>query len=58
MAQRAQRRLAHERAEVGHPAPPDLLHDLLHLAELLDELVDLLDGRARALARSAAAASP
>src|SRR5919107_4481472 len=41
--------LPHERPEVGHLAAPDLAHELAHLVELLDELVDLLDARARAL---------
>src|SRR3954454_141134 len=41
--------LPHERAEVGHLPRAQALHQLAHLAELLDELVDLLDGRARAL---------
>src|SRR3954451_10006178 len=35
--------LPHERPEVGHLAAAELLHDLAHLAELLDELVDRLD---------------
>src|SRR5690242_182994 len=39
--------LTHQRTEIGHPPPADLLHDLLHLAELLHELVDLLHGGAR-----------
>src|SRR4051794_40382186 len=38
--------LPHERPEAGHLAPAQLLHDLAHLAELLDELVDRLDVRA------------
>src|SRR3954453_104850 len=41
--------LAHELAEIGHLALLDPAHQLAHLLELLDELVDLLDGRARAL---------
>src|SRR3954469_4823738 len=36
---------AHQLLEVGHLARAHLLHDLLHLAELLDELVDGLDRR-------------
>src|SRR5215212_9235505 len=39
-------RLAHDRADVRHLAAADLAHDLAHLVELLDELVDLLDARA------------
>src|ERR1700754_314036 len=35
--------LAHQRPEVGHLPTPDLAHQLAHLIELLDELVDLLD---------------
>src|SRR3954447_4534580 len=34
--------LAHQGLDVGHAPAPDLLHDLAHLAELLDELVDRL----------------
>src|SRR4051812_22505291 len=41
--------LAHELAEIGHLALLDPAHQLAHLVELLDELVDLLDGRAGAL---------
>src|SRR3954452_19052764 len=41
--------LPHERPEVGHLAAPDLAHQLAHLVELLDELVDLLDARPRPL---------
>src|SRR3954471_24753959 len=41
--------LSHERPEVRHLAAPDLAHQLAHLVELLDELVDLLDGRPRTL---------
>src|SRR3954470_22687182 len=41
--------LAHELPEIGHLALLDATHDLAHLVELLDELVDLLDGRAGAL---------
>src|SRR4051794_7969236 len=36
-------RLAHQRAEVGHLPAREALHQLAHLPELLDELVDLLD---------------
>src|SRR5919199_1667743 len=51
-ASKRRRRLAglpHERPEVGHLAAPDLAHQLAHLVELLDELVDLLDARPRPL---------
>src|SRR3954467_12348122 len=51
-ASKRRRRLAglpHERPEVRHLAAPDLAHQLAHLIELLHELVDLLDARARAL---------
>src|SRR3954468_23176446 len=41
--------LAHQLAEIGHLALLDPAHQLAHLVELLDELVDLLDGRAGAL---------
>src|SRR3954452_15925366 len=41
--------LLHQLAQVGHLALLDAAHELAHLLELLDELVDLLDGRARAL---------
>src|SRR5919199_6966828 len=41
--------LAHELAEVGHAARREPLHEPAHLAELLDELVDLLDGRTGSL---------
>src|SRR3954471_18833607 len=41
--------LPHERPDVGHLPAADLAHQLAHLVELLDELVDLLDARARAL---------
>src|SRR3954463_7916238 len=41
--------LPHERPEVRHLAAPDLAHQLAHLVELLDELVDLLGARPRAL---------
>src|SRR4051794_1801341 len=41
--------LAHHGLQVRHAALADLLHDLAHLAELLDELVDRLDVRARPL---------
>src|ERR1700754_4755755 len=37
--------LPHERPEVGHLAAAELAHQLAHLVELLDELVDLLDAR-------------
>src|SRR3954453_4120095 len=51
-ASKRRRRLAglpHERPEVRHLAAPDLAHQLSHLVELLDELVDLLDALPRAL---------
>src|SRR3954470_2435394 len=51
-ASKRRRRLAglsHQRPEVGHVAAPDLAHELAHLVELLDELVDLLDARPGAL---------
>src|SRR3954454_18958328 len=35
--------LAHQLAEIGHLALLDPAHQLAHLVELLDELVDLLD---------------
>src|SRR3954465_10834771 len=41
--------LAHELAEIGHLAPLDPAHQLAHLLELLDGLIDLLDGRPGAL---------
>src|SRR5215204_3394309 len=41
--------LPHQLAEIGHLARAEALHHLAHLAELLDQLVHLLDGRARAL---------
>src|SRR3954453_12470778 len=41
--------LTHELSEVGHLALLDAPHELAHLVELLDELVDLLHRRARAL---------
>src|SRR5215213_10352543 len=41
--------LPHQLTEVGHLAGRQPLHQLPHLAELLDELVDLLDRRAGAL---------
>src|SRR4051794_21139585 len=40
--------LAHHGAEVGHLALLQPAHELAHLAELLDELVDLLDRGPRA----------
>src|SRR4051812_34516925 len=39
----------HQLAQVGHLARGQLLHDLLHLLELLDQLIDGLDRRARAV---------
>src|SRR3954454_23723601 len=36
--------LAHHGAEVGHLALLEAAHELAHLTELLDQLVDLLDG--------------
>src|SRR3954451_11317041 len=51
-ASKRRRRLAglpHERPEVRHLAASDLAHELAHLVELLHELVDRLDARARAL---------
>src|SRR3954451_21759179 len=51
-ASKRRRRLAglpHERPQVGHLPAPDLAHQLAHLVELLHELVDLLDARARPL---------
>src|SRR5918993_893211 len=47
--------LPHERAEIGHLARAEALHHLAHLAELLDQLVDLLDAGARALGDALAA---
>src|SRR3954470_8127139 len=41
--------LSHQLTQVGHLALLDPAHQLAHLLELLDELVDLLDGRAGAL---------
>src|SRR5688572_22705562 len=41
--------LPHQLAEVGHLPRRKALHHLAHLTELLDELVDLLDGGAGAL---------
>src|SRR3954468_15548439 len=41
--------LSHKLTQIGHLALLDPPHDLPHLIELLDELVDLLDGRAGAL---------
>src|SRR5437763_16124773 len=41
--------LAHHGCEIGHLASRNLLHDLAHLAELLDELVDGGDVGARAV---------
>src|SRR5439155_16059654 len=40
--------LSHQLAEVGHLALLDAAHQLAHLLELLDQLVDLLDRHARA----------
>src|SRR5690348_8127092 len=40
--------LAHHGADVGHLALRQPAHHLAHLAELLDELIDLLHGGARA----------
>src|SRR6476661_7933403 len=37
--------LPHHRPEIGHAAARDLLHDLAHLTELLDQLVDGRDVR-------------
>src|SRR4051794_29508044 len=37
--------LPHQSPEIRHPASRNLLHDLAHLAELLDELVDRRDVR-------------
>src|SRR3982751_2949838 len=48
-ARRLAAALAHHRAEVGHLALLEAAHQLAHLAELLDELVDLLDGRTGAV---------
>src|SRR3954453_21882433 len=39
---------SHHLAQVGHLALLDPAHQLAHLVELLDELVDLLDGHAGA----------
>src|SRR3954471_685353 len=47
--------LPHELAEVGHLPRAEALHHLAHLAELLDQLVDLLDGGAGALGDALAA---
>src|SRR5215212_5787209 len=41
--------LPHQRAQIRHLAGREPLHQLAHLRELLDELVDLLDRRAGAL---------
>src|SRR3954447_14537514 len=41
--------LPHELAEVGHLALREAPHHLAHLVELLDQLIDLLDGHARPL---------
>src|SRR3954468_18809932 len=41
--------LAHQGPEIGHAAAGNLLHDLAHLAELLDELVDRRDVRPAAV---------
>src|SRR5204863_8654784 len=40
---------AHQRADVWHLAPPDLAHELAHLVELLDQLVDRLHVGTRSL---------
>src|SRR5689334_1568998 len=40
--------LAHHRAEVRHPSLRNLTHDLAHLLELLDELLDGLNVGTRA----------
>src|SRR3954447_21407210 len=37
--------LAHQLTQIGHLALLDPAHELAHLVELLDELVDLLDRR-------------
>src|SRR5579859_7776254 len=37
--------VAHERADVGHLAAPDLAHHLAGLAELLHQAVDVLHAR-------------
>src|SRR3954453_13298617 len=41
--------LLHQRGEVRHPPLADLLHELAHLPELLDQRVDLLDVGPRSL---------
>src|SRR4051794_41735090 len=41
--------LTHELPDIRHLALLDAAHQLAHLVELLDELVDLLNRRARAL---------
>src|SRR3712207_4347467 len=48
---------AHQLAEVRHLALREALHELAHLAELLDELVDLLDRGAGAVGDAGAAAA-
>src|SRR3712207_98850 len=48
---------SHQGAEVGHLALGEPAHQLAHLAELLDELVDLLDRGARAGGDALAAAA-
>src|SRR4051812_50040106 len=37
--------LLHQGPEIGHPPLADLLQELAHLAELLDQAVDLLEDR-------------
>src|ERR1700686_3461572 len=39
---------ARERADIRDPAAPDLAHHLAHLAELLDQAIDVLNGGPRA----------
>src|SRR5207302_6076976 len=45
----------HQLAQIGHLAPGQLLHHLLHLAELLHELVHGLDRRSRPVSDALAA---
>src|SRR5215217_8586864 len=47
--------LAHKGAEIGHLPAREALHQLAHLPELLDQLVDLLDGGAGTLGDAEAA---